>query len=106
MAKLVNLALLKRDAFDWDDSTEQAFQLLKTAITSAPVLTLPDYSKDFVVECDASGVGIRVVLMQNGHPIAYISKALAPKASWFVSLWEGIIGSCICCAKMGALLVG
>ena len=46
---------------------------------SSPILKLPDYSKTFVVETDACGDGVGVVLMQDRHPIAFISKALAPK---------------------------
>lgn len=52
---------------------------MKQALISAPVLALPNYSQIFIVETDASGKGIGVVLMQLGHPIAYISKSLAPK---------------------------
>ena len=47
----------------------------------AHVLALPEFSKIFVVETDASGEGIGVVVMQEGHPIAYISKALTGKKS-------------------------
>ncbi|XP_062075047.1 uncharacterized protein LOC133779060 [Humulus lupulus] len=60
-------------------STEDAFQQLKQIMCSAPILALPNFEKDFVIECDASGSGVGVVLLQKGIPIAYISKALALK---------------------------
>lgn len=50
-------------------------------MTSAPVLALPDFSLPFVLEVDASGYGIGAALMQKGQPIAYLSKALGPKAA-------------------------
>ena len=55
---------------------EQAFQRLKAQLTNAPILALPNFSKTFELECDASGVGIGVVLLQGGHPIAYFSEKL------------------------------
>ncbi|GKB50487.1 reverse transcriptase, partial [Tanacetum coccineum] len=56
-----------------------AFEELKEAMTHAPVLALPDYNKTFTVETDASGLGIRAILQQEGHSIAFLSKTLAPK---------------------------
>ncbi|XP_015084212.1 uncharacterized protein LOC107027599 [Solanum pennellii] len=50
---------------------------VEAALISAPGLAMPDFSLPFVVETDASGIGIGVVLMR--HPIAYISKSLAPR---------------------------
>ncbi|KAJ0745438.1 putative nucleotidyltransferase, Ribonuclease H [Helianthus annuus] len=71
--------LLRKDNFKWNDSTQQAFLILKQALSTPPVLKLPDFSKTFIVETDASAKGMGAVLMQEGHPLAFISKALSNK---------------------------
>jgi hypothetical protein len=71
--------LLKRNAFLWSDEATAAFEALKKALTEAPVLHLPDFNQEFVVDCDASGSGFGAVLHQRGGPIAYFSRQLAPR---------------------------
>jgi hypothetical protein len=55
------------------------FKPFKNALIQALVLALHDFSKQFEIETNASDIGIGVVLHQNGHPIAFISKALSPR---------------------------
>ena len=73
------MEVIKESVFKWTKEAQLAFEKLKSAMISAPVLALPDFSKEFIVETDASGIGIGAVLMQEKHPIAYISKALSPR---------------------------
>lgn len=73
-------ALLKKNSFQWIVAASKAFDELKTAVTKPLVLALPDFSKPFLIECDASMVGIRVVLMQEDKPLAYLSHALKGRA--------------------------
>jgi hypothetical protein len=72
-------ALLKNNSFTWTPSTAQAFQTLKTTMCTTLVLALPDFTKTFVLECDASGKGIDVVLMQEGRPLAFTSNQLSER---------------------------
>ncbi|VVA39765.1 PREDICTED: retrotransposon, partial [Prunus dulcis] len=62
--------------FAWSDKCEKSFIELKTRLTTAPVLTLPDDSGNFVIYSDASQQGLGCVLMQHGRVIAYTSKQL------------------------------
>jgi hypothetical protein len=72
-------ALLKKEGFTWNNDAAAAFSALKGAMTSAPVLALPDFAKPFVVECDASTYGFGAVLVQDGHPIAFYNRPVAPR---------------------------
>lgn len=73
--------LLKKDAeFRWTDQEQEAFQILKEKLTSAPLLQYPDFSKPFTLTTDASGKAIGAILSQQQQakdlPIAYASRVL------------------------------
>nr|XP_025664630.1 uncharacterized protein LOC112763082 [Arachis hypogaea] len=78
------LTILKENAlfakFSKCSFANAAFVNLKRALSLAPVLALPNFSKPFVLETDASGSGISAILSQDGHPIAYFSKKLSMTA--------------------------
>ena len=68
-----------KEPFEWTAEADKAFRVLKTALISAPVLVLPNFTLTFTLETDASGVGMGVVLSQKGHPIVFFSKPFTPK---------------------------
>lgn len=82
-APLSALTKAKNTHFAWSPEVDEAFQVLKGRFTSAPVLTMPDSSRGFIVEVDASDLGVGAVLSQRGadnriHPCAFLSHRLTP----------------------------
>ncbi|GJX87780.1 putative reverse transcriptase domain-containing protein, partial [Tanacetum coccineum] len=73
IAKSLTILTQKSKTFDWVEEQELTFQTLKDKLCNAPVLALPDRLEDFMVYCDASGIGLGCVLMQRGKVIAYAS---------------------------------
>nr|XP_028952712.1 uncharacterized protein LOC114822500 [Malus domestica] len=71
--------LLHKDSFQWSLTADQALGAFKVAMTSTPILAIPDFTKSFTIECDASDSGIGAILSQESHPIEFLSKPLAPK---------------------------
>ncbi|GJT79471.1 putative reverse transcriptase domain-containing protein [Tanacetum coccineum] len=66
----------KNQRYEWCVEQEEAFQTLKENLCNAPILSLPNGAKDFVVYYDASNQGLRCMLMQRGKVIAYASRQL------------------------------
>lgn len=72
--------LLKKGAlFVWTLAHQEAFDALKSALVSAPVLALPDFSKPFQLQTDTCDSSVGAILLQDGHPLAFVSKSLGPR---------------------------
>ena len=65
---------LKNEEFQWFNATSQAFREIKVKMIEEIVLRYPDFTKVFEVACDASSIGICIVLSQGGHPITFFSE--------------------------------
>ncbi|GJX97111.1 putative reverse transcriptase domain-containing protein [Tanacetum coccineum] len=76
IAKSMTKLTQKEIKFDWGEKEENAFQLIKQKLCSAPILALPEGSEDFVVYCNASHKGLGAILMQREKVIAYASRQL------------------------------
>ena len=69
--------LTKKNGFLWNEEAQSAFEKLKLALTTVPVLQLPNFLEPFTVECDASSAGVGAILLQSEHPIAFFSKGFS-----------------------------
>ncbi|GFX08914.1 retrovirus-related Pol polyprotein from transposon 17.6 [Trichonephila clavipes] len=66
----------KEVKFNWSREAQDSFDQIKRTLTDAPILQLPNFSEQFNLFTDASGVGIGAVLQQNKKPIAFASRTL------------------------------
>ena len=93
--------LTRKDApFVWSSSCQEAFELLKHLLTTAPVLAYPDFEHGFILETDASHAGLGAVLVQNANgmvrPVSFASRTLQPhEKNYRVTELELGSGSCI-----------
>lgn len=81
VAPISDLLKCKNKTFKWTDEAENAFRKLKILLTSNPILFMPDFSKPFIIESDASSDGAGAVLLQNidgqDRVIEYMSQRLS-----------------------------
>lgn len=77
----ISETLSSKQKFKWTPEAQKSFETIKTLLTTAPILSNPDFTKKFYLHCDASNYGIGAVLVQldkdgNEKPIAFMSKKL------------------------------
>ena len=100
------IELLKKDYFHWNDAVESAFNQLKEAVSHPLVLALLDFTKPFIIECDASGVGLGAILMQNMRPIAFHSQVLRGKSLHFSTYEKELLSLAIAVRKWRPYVLG
>jgi hypothetical protein len=84
--------LLRPDAFAWDDDATMAFRALETALTTGPILQMPDFDKPFTVDTDASGSGFGAVLHEGAGPLAFFSRPFAARHLKLTAYERELIG--------------
>jgi hypothetical protein len=77
IAAPLNELTKKGMSFSWGTRQEYAFNMLKDKLTLVPLLQLPDFNKNFELECDASGIGLGGVLLQERKHVAYFSEKVS-----------------------------
>ena len=84
--------LVDRDRpFSWLPQHDEAFKEIKALISSAPTLKFFDAAKPVTLECDASSVGLGAVLLQEGQPVAFASRALSATERNYAPIeWEAL----------------
>nr|KYP59225.1 Retrovirus-related Pol polyprotein from transposon 412 family [Cajanus cajan] len=90
LASTLNELVKKNVEFQWGEKQERPFLALKDKLPHAPLLALPDFSRTFELECDASGVGIGAVLLQGKNNV--VADALSRRHILLVSLGSQILG--------------
>jgi len=85
-------ALLRKAAFVWSPEATEAFETLKKALSTAPVLQLPNFDNTFVVDCDASGTGFGAVLHQGQGALAFFSRPFAARHLKIAAYERELIG--------------
>ena len=70
------MILLKEQTWSWLEKHEDAWNAIKYVLIKQPVLQYYDVNKDIIVQADSSSTGLGAVLIQDGKPVAYASRAL------------------------------
>jgi len=85
--------LTKKDVpFTWSAKCQEAFELVKSTLTSAPVLAMADPDEPYEVISDASTFALGAVLMQKGRPIAFESRKLIPAETRYTTTEQELLG--------------
>ena len=92
--------------FQWTNSHTAAMDAVKKALTEAPVLRYYDVTKPVTIQCDASDTGLGAVLLQEGQPICYASRALTDTERRYAQIEKELLGILWSCDKFDQYIYG
>ena len=90
----------------WTNSHTAAMDAVKKALTEAPVLRYYDVNKPVTTQCDASDTGLGAVLLQEGQPICYASRALTYTEKRYAQIEKELLGMLWSCDKFDQYIYG
>ena len=85
---------------------QQAFDEMKKALTMTPSLSYYDVMKPVVIQCDASDSGLGAALLQNGLPVAYLSRALTSAETNYAQIEKELLAIVFACEKFDQYVYG
>ena len=90
----------------WCPVHDNSVNTIKNLICKAPVLKFYDVKQDVTVECDASQTGLGATLLQEGHPVAFASRALTPAETRYAQIEKELLAVVFACEKFDTFLYG
>ena len=99
--------LMDKDVeYDWQARHDKAFSEMKQLIARAPILQFYDVAKEVTIECDSSSVGLGAVLLQEGRPVAYASRALSKTEQNYAQIEKECLAIVYACERMYQYILG
>ena len=92
--------------WSWEEPQRSAFERLKTAVASTPVLRYYNLQEEVTLQCDASQSGLGAALLQNGQPVTYASHALNPTETSYAQIEKELLAILFTCEKFDAYIFG
>ena len=92
--------------FHWDQPQQTSFEKIKQLVLQAPVLQYYDVTKPVIIQCDASGKGLGAVLLQEGKPVCYASRALTDTESRYAAIEAEMLAVVFACRKFHQYIYG
>ena len=90
----------------WEEAQQKAFETLKTAISSTPVLRYYNIKDEVTLQCDASQSGLGVALLQNEQPVAYASRALTSAETRYAQIEKELLAIVYGCDHFESYVYG